>query len=72
MKPKDIIVGQKYTHKNYPRVVYLGIRTREARVNRPEEKQLAIIEDPVWGLTGDTVAFKGIDSFWDGFKEING
>ena len=24
MKPKDIIVGQKYGHKDFPNIIYLG------------------------------------------------
>ena len=70
MKKKDIKVGQKYSHKYYPGVIYLGVGV----INRSEDsfsrKGLVIIStrEP-WNSLGYIVNAFNPD-FWCGFSEM--
>lgn len=73
MKIADIVVGQKYRHKNYTDVIYLGIGER-SKYNHDifERKKLIIFSSGI--DVGAIVAsptsctHKG---FWDGFYPEN-
>lgn len=70
MKKKDIKVGQKYTHINYPGVVYLGVGAINRNTNTFSRKNLVIISShEPWGSVGYVVHAFNPD-FWYGFSEM--
>lgn len=87
MKPQDIIVGQKYKHKNHPGVVYLGSGHKVTNFSPYSfnNKQLVIIETHDGIGIGTTVTkpnqlcyprikgnnSKGSQNFWDRFVPFN-
>lgn len=87
MKPKDITVGQKYTHIKYKGVVYLGVGRSTMR-NTFVDKQLIICEDKEIGVNhsrlGNIVipptrkmckeyglTMESTQDFWSGFEPFN-
>lgn len=67
MIPSNIVVGQKYSHKNYPEVTYLGCCSDDDK----NDKYLIIsgIPNPPkdnYTIIGNKVKFGG-QSWWDGF-----
>lgn len=75
MKPADIVVGQKYRHKNYTDVIYLGIGERDEYNHDIFKRKKLIIFSSLNGIdVGAIVAspksctHKG---FWDGFYPEN-
>lgn len=73
MIPKDIVIGQEYSHKSYPGVTYLGCDGDDDGINK-NDKYLSINElpDPPkdnYTSVGNKVCSlsKAGAKFWDGF-----
>ncbi len=75
MKHKDIIVGKKYKHRDFPNTIYLGIGHYNTNTGNYSGKNLVIIddEDKSW-VMGHIVAkhtsWVPTNEFWDGFYEM--
>jgi hypothetical protein len=70
MKKKDIKVGQKYTHNDYPGVVYLGVGRINRENMRHSDKNLVIITTRTpWDCLGHIVGYNNL-GFWDEFVEM--
>lgn len=71
MKPKDIIVGQKYGRvDSHSQSTYLGCKFNQGK--KANNKFLIVIDCPEKGLIGNRVLFmaSGLNkntSFWKGF-----
>lgn len=71
MRPKDIIVGQKYTRTDrHFQYTYLGCKYNQGK--RADDKFLIVLSSPFNSLNGNRVNFwasgpnKNLE-FWDGF-----
>ena len=76
MKPSDIIIGQKYTHKNHTHTVYLGIGIQSPeRQQEMSRKALLILSTNCVEFKYHTVIWfkndKSSKSFWDGFEKVS-
>lgn len=70
MKPKDIIVGQKYGRVDrYFQFTYLGCKYNQGK--RKNNKFLIVLSSPNNSITGNRVQYSPNDQgsleFWDGF-----
>jgi hypothetical protein len=71
MKSKDIIVGAKYKHRNYPNFEYLGCGITNRKNDKIKQKYLVILHtDKYWNgrivlpIRNDD---NGDIKFWNGF-----
>lgn len=76
MKPRDIEVGAKYRHPDYPGTIYLGCGQRGKRWMGPFVKKcLTIVDDPLpASYVGTQVVGLKVagEWFWNKFVKITG
>ena len=75
MNPKDIKIGSKYLHKDYPGCVWIGAGKRTPFTNEYSDKILVLIQNLETEKVG--AIFKAVDDEygayqedWDRFVEI--
>lgn len=73
MKPADIVVGQKYRHKNYIDTIYLGVGERNINDDTFNRKKLIVFSNPFGTESGSIVASprQAPKGFWNGFYPEN-